>query len=63
MMREKTDTTEEMTMSKYSKMLLLIATAPFLFVWEVFVWLCQQVVKLDKMLDEPLERFTEWANK
>ena len=50
-------------MNKYGKMLLLMALGAVLFVWEVFVWLCQQIVNLDKMLDKPLERFTDWADR
>jgi hypothetical protein len=48
---------------KLGKTALLFASAAPLLVWECLVWLCKQIVKLDGMLDEPLERFTVWASE
>lgn len=46
---------------KLIKYATVVALAPLLLVWEVLVWLCKQVVKLDGKLDQPLERLKDWV--
>lgn len=52
---------EKLNLNKIGKYAAIIALAPLLLVWEVLVWLCKQVVKLDGKLDQPLEQLKDWA--
>lgn len=49
-------------MHKYARYATLALVAPSLFTWELLVWVCKQVVKLDGKLDKPLEKFQDWVN-
>lgn len=53
----------EMSISRIGKLAVLVLLAPVLFVWEVVVWIAQQLVKADRALNRPLESLTEWSER
>lgn len=52
-----------MTIKRLGKIGAVVLLAPVLFVWEIIVWCCQQIVAADKALDQPLEMFTDWSER